>query len=67
MSALNRYDSEDRRTLKTVDGVMSRTLWPGTQPVAQYDTNGAPLGLVITDGLGFGRLGKGHDAESQAT
>ena len=52
MSAAYVYDSEDRRTAKTVDGVMTRTLWSGTEPIAQYDTNGALLRLIIPDGSG---------------
>ncbi|MBJ7484084.1 RHS repeat-associated core domain-containing protein [Brevundimonas sp.] len=52
MSAFYHYDSEDRRTLKTVDGVMTRTLWSGTEPIAQYDTNGTLLRLIIPDGSG---------------
>ena len=52
MSAAYVYDSEDRRTAKTVDGVMTRTLWSGTEPIGQYDTNGALLRLIIPDGSG---------------
>ena len=52
MSAFYHYDSEDRRTLKTVDGVMTRTLWSGTEPIAQYDTYGTLLRLIVPDGSG---------------
>ena len=34
---------------------MTRTLWSGTEPIAQYDTNGALLRLIIPDGSGVWR------------
>ena len=49
------YDSEDRRMVKTTDRVATRTPWAGTEPVAQYDTNGALLRLIIPDGSGVWR------------
>jgi RHS repeat-associated protein len=58
MTATYAYDSEDRRTVKIVDGVMTRTLWSGSEPIGQYDTHGNLLRRFIPDGTGAmdGRL-----------
>lgn len=58
MSATYAYDAEDRRQVKVVDGVMTRTIWSGSEPVGQYDTHGNLLRRFIPDGTGAmdGRL-----------
>jgi len=58
MSAAYAYDGEDRRTMKTVDGVITRTLWSGADEVAEMDGAGNILRRFIPDGSGAmdGRL-----------
>lgn len=58
MSATYAYDGEDRRTMKTVDGVITRTLWSGADEVAEMDGAGNILRRFIPDGSGAmdGRL-----------
>lgn len=52
MSAAYAYDGEDRRTMKTVDGVITRTLWSGADEVAEMDGAGNILRRFIPDGSG---------------
>ncbi|WP_162938765.1 RHS repeat-associated core domain-containing protein [Brevundimonas naejangsanensis] len=58
MTAAYAYDGEDRRTMKTVDGVTTRTLWSGADEVAEMDGAGNILRRFIPDGSGAmdGRL-----------
>lgn len=58
MTAAYAYDGEDRRTMKTVDGVITRTLWSGADEVAEMDGAGNILRRFIPDGSGAmdGRL-----------
>ena len=58
MTATYAYDGEDRRTMKTVDGVTTRTLWSGADEVAEMDGAGNILRRFIPDGSGAmdGRL-----------
>lgn len=58
MSATYAYDGEDRRTMKTVDAVITRTLWSGADEVAKMDGAGNILRRFIPDGSGAmdGRL-----------
>jgi RHS repeat-associated protein len=46
------YDSTDRRTSVIEDGVMTRTLWSGSDEVAEYDTGGVLKRRFIPDGSG---------------
>ena len=52
MTASYGYDSEDRRTVKIVNGVMTRTLWSGTEEIAHLDEAGHILRYIIPDGSG---------------
>lgn len=46
------YDSSDRRTIVIEDGVMTRTLWSGSDEVGEYDAAGALRRRFIPDGSG---------------
>lgn len=52
------YDSDDRRTFRTVGGTMTRTVWSGADEVAQTTAAGALVRRFIPDGTGAmdGRL-----------
>lgn len=52
MTASYDYDSDDRRTKKIVNGVMTRTLWSGVDEVAEADASGALLRYIVPDGSG---------------
>ncbi len=52
MTATYDYDSDDRRTRKIVNGVMTRTLWSGADELAQLDVNGDLIRRFIPDGTG---------------
>jgi RHS repeat-associated protein len=52
MTASYAYDGDDRRTVKIVNGVMTRTLWSGADEVAELDANGVILRRFIPDGTG---------------
>ena len=52
MTATYNYDSDDRRTLRTVNGTTTRTLWSGADEVGEYDASGALLRRFIPDGSG---------------
>jgi hypothetical protein len=58
MTATYDYDSDDRRTRKTVNGVVTRTMWSGADELAQFDVNGDLIRRFIPDGSGAmdGRL-----------
>ena len=46
------YDSQDRRTVVIEDGVMTRTLWSGSDEVGEYDLAGGLKRRFIPDGSG---------------
>jgi len=46
------YDSDDRRTAKTVNGVTTRTLWSGADELAETDGNGVMLRRFVPGGTG---------------
>lgn len=46
------YDSQDRRTVVIADGVMTRTLWSGSDEVGEYDLAGVLKRRFIPDGSG---------------
>jgi RHS repeat-associated protein len=46
------YDSIDRRTVVIQDGVMTRTLWSGSDEVGEYDLAGVLKRRYIPDGSG---------------
>lgn len=46
------YDSQDRRTTVIEDGVMTRTLWSGSDEVGEYDLAGLLKRRFIPDGSG---------------
>lgn len=46
------YDSQDRRTVVIEDGVMTRTVWSGTDEVGEYDLAGGLKRRFIPDGSG---------------
>jgi hypothetical protein len=52
MSAEYGYDADDRRTMKIVNGVMTRTLWSDGEEIAQYSATGALLRIFTPDGTG---------------
>jgi YD repeat-containing protein len=52
MTAAYDYDSDDRRTKKTVNGVVTRTLWSGADELAEYDGNGDLIRRFVPDGTG---------------
>ncbi|MEJ6790949.1 RHS repeat-associated core domain-containing protein [Brevundimonas sp. BR2-1] len=52
MTAAYDYDSDDRRTKKTVNGVVTRTLWSGADELAEYDGAGALVRRFVPDGTG---------------
>jgi RHS repeat-associated protein len=52
MTAAYDYDSDDRRTKKTVNGVVTRTLWSGADELAEYDANGDLIRRFVPDGTG---------------
>lgn len=52
MTATYAYDSDDRRTKKTVNGVVTRTMWSGTDEVAELDASGNILRRFVPDGSG---------------
>jgi len=52
MTATYDYDSDDRRTRKTVNGVMTRTMWSGADEMAELNSVGAILRRFVPDGSG---------------
>jgi RHS repeat-associated protein len=52
MTASYAYDGDDRRTKKTVNGVVTRTLWSGADELAQMDNAGTTLRRFVPDGSG---------------
>ena len=52
MTATYDYDSDDRRTRKIVNGVMTRTMWSGADELAQLDVNGDLIRRFVPDGTG---------------
>lgn len=52
LTASYHYDSDDRRTKKVVNGVTTRTLWSGTDELAEYDVSGDLIRRFIPDGTG---------------
>lgn len=52
------YDSDDRRTVKTVNGLTTRMLWSGADEMAETSDSGVILRRFIPDGTGAmdGRL-----------
>ncbi|WP_168196763.1 RHS repeat-associated core domain-containing protein [Brevundimonas sp. M20] len=52
LTASYHYDSDDRRTKKVVNGVTTRTMWSGTDELAEYDVNGDLIRRFIPDGTG---------------
>jgi RHS repeat-associated protein len=58
MTATYDYDSDDRRTRKIVNTVMTRTMWSGADEMAELDAAGNVLRRFIPDGSGAmdGRL-----------
>ena len=52
MTAAYDYDSDDRRTKKTVNGVVTRTMWSGADELAEYDGNGDLIRRFVPDGTG---------------
>lgn len=50
MTASYDYDADDRRTKKTVNGVVTYTLWSGTEEVGEYDGSGTLIRRFIPDG-----------------
>jgi RHS repeat-associated protein len=52
MSATYDYDSDDRRTKKTVNGVVTRMMWSGADELAEYDVNGDLIRRFVPDGTG---------------
>ncbi len=52
MTATYDYDSDDRRTKKTVNGVVTRTMWSGADEVGEYNAAGALIRRFIPDGTG---------------
>lgn len=52
MTATYDYDSDDRRTKKTVNGVVTRTMWSGADELAEYDVNGDLIRRFVPDGTG---------------
>jgi len=52
LTAVYAYDSDDRRTKKVVNGVTTRTMWSGTDELAEYDVNGDLIRRFIPDGTG---------------
>lgn len=52
MIAAYAYDSDNRRTKKTVNGLVTRTLWSGADELAELDASGATLRRFVPDGTG---------------
>lgn len=52
MTATYDYDSDDRRTKKTVNGVVTRTMWSGADEVGEYNAAGTLVRRFIPDGTG---------------
>ena len=52
MTATYDYDSDDRRTKKTVNGVVTRTMWSGADEVGEYNAAGTLLRRFVPDGTG---------------
>jgi RHS repeat-associated protein len=52
LTASYHYDSDDRRTKKVVNGVTTRTMWSGTDELAEYDVSGDLIRRFIPDGTG---------------
>jgi hypothetical protein len=50
LTASYHYDSDDRRTKKVVNGVTTRTMWSGTDELAEYDVNGDLIRRFVPDG-----------------
>lgn len=50
MTATYAYDSDDRRTLKIVNGGYSRMLWSGADELGEYDSIGTLLRRFVPDG-----------------
>ena len=63
MTATYDYDSDDRRTRKTVNGVVTRMMWSGADELARFDVNGDLIRRFIPDGSGAmdGRLATAGD------
>lgn len=58
MTAIYDYDSDDRRTKKTVNNLVTRTMWSGADEMAELDASGNVLRRFVPDGSGAmdGRL-----------
>lgn len=58
MTAVYDYDSDDRRTKKTVNNLVTRTMWSGADEMAELDASGNVLRRFVPDGSGVmdGRL-----------
>ncbi len=52
MTAAYAYDSDNRRTKKTVNGVVTRTLWSGADELAELEGSGTTLRRFVPDGSG---------------
>lgn len=52
MIAAYAYDGDNRRTKKTVNGVVTRTLWSGADELAELDASGTTLRRFVPDGSG---------------
>ncbi len=52
MTATYDYDSDDRRTRKVVNGVVTRTMWSGADEMAEVNSAGVVLRRFIPDGSG---------------
>lgn len=52
MTATYDYDSDDRRTKKTVNGVVTRTMWSGADEVGEYNAAGTLVRRFVPDGTG---------------
>lgn len=52
MTASYAYDGDDRRTVKVVNGVMTRTLWSGADELAETNQAGTILRRFVPSGTG---------------
>lgn len=52
MTAVYDYDSDDRRTKKTVNNLATRTMWSGADEMAELDSAGNVLRRFVPDGSG---------------
>lgn len=50
LTATYSYDSDDRRTKTVVNGLLTYTLWSGTDELAQYNASGAVIRRFVPDG-----------------